>query len=188
MDMRQVAGGLELNFPRWRNASPKISVAVFGLLFFGAGMMADAFGAPLLFPIIFGLIGGGMALGGLYSLLNSLSVRIGRDGVLSRRKLLGLTIGRRHAEATAIRELRIHKGGSMTSGSEHKIFYSVKAHLDNGNKITVAESLIGQQAAEQAAEAIALYSGFTHNKDIVEPAQAFAARKQAYQNRNKRQN
>jgi hypothetical protein len=185
MDMRQVPAGLELNFPRWRNAGPKISGTIFGLLFFGAGMLAGSFGAPLLFPIIFGLIGGAMVLGGLYYLFNSLAVVIGRDGIHSQRKLLGLTIGQYRAEAAAVQELRIHRSGSMSSGNEHQVFYSVKAHLNNGNSITVAESLIGQQAAEQAAEAIALYSGFACNKDIVEPGKAFAARKKAYQNRDR---
>jgi len=185
MDLQQIPGGLELYFPAGRNAGSKLGFIVFGLVFFGAGMGAGAFGAPIIFPMIFGLVGGGMALGGLYSLFNSLSVRIGRDGIYSQRKLIGLTIGRQAARAADVLELRIHKGGSMSSGTEHKTFYSIRAHLINGRKITVAESLIGRQAAQQAAEAIAAFSGFDCNTDIVIRGQVFADRKKAYRARNK---
>ena len=185
MEMRQVSGGLELYFPRGRNAGVKLGVIVFGLVFLGSGIGAGAMGAPIIFPITFGLIGGGVVLGGLYGLLNSLAVHIGHDGIHSQRKLLGLSIGRHAARAAEVRELRIHKGGSMTSGTEHKIFYSIKAHLIDGGKITVAESLIGQQAAQQAAEAIAIYSGFDCDTKIVDQGQEFADRKRAYLARKK---
>jgi hypothetical protein len=185
MDMRQIPGGLELFFPRGRNAKMKMAWLVFGIVFFGAGMGASVAGAPLMFPVVFGLFGGGMAVAALYGLLNSLSVRIGRDGVHSRRKLIGLTIRQRSANADDVLQLRIHQGGSATSGTEHSIFYSVKAHLKSGKKITVAESLIGEQAAQQAAEAIAGYGGFELNNVIVEPGAEFAARKKAYQARRK---
>ncbi len=74
----------------------------------------------------------------------------------------------------------------MSSGTEHKIFYSIKAHLISGGKITVAESLIGQQAARQAAEAIATYSGFDCDTNIVDQGKEFAKRKRDYVARNKR--
>ena len=185
MDMRQITGGLELYFPAGRNAGVKLGMIVFGLIFFAAGMGAGALGAPMIFPILFGLIGGGVVLGGLYSLLNSLAVRIGRDGIQSQRKLLGLSIGQHNVRAAEVRELRIHKGGSMSSGTEHKTFFSIKAHLISGDKITVAESLIGQQAAQQAAEAIATYSGFDCDTKIVDQSREFADRKKAYLARKK---
>jgi hypothetical protein len=186
MQMRQIPGGLELFFPRGRNAGVKLGMIAFGLIFFTAGMGAGALGAPLIFPILFGLIGGGVVFGGLYSLLNSLSVRIGRDGIHSQRKLLGVNIGQHTARAADIRKLRIHKGGSMSSGTEHKVFFSIKAHLIGGGKITVAESLIGQQAAQQAAEAIGTFSGFDCDTKIVDQGQEFADRKKAYLARKKR--
>jgi hypothetical protein len=74
----------------------------------------------------------------------------------------------------------------MSSGTEQKIFYSIKAHLISGKKITVAESLVGQQAAQQAAEAIAIYSGFDFDTKIVDQGQEFADRKKAYLDRRKR--
>ena len=185
MQMQQIPGGLELYFPVGRNAGVKLGMIVFGLIFFAAGMGAGALGAPMIFPILFGLIGGGVVLGGLYSLLNSLAVHIGRDGIHSQRKLLGWSIVQHDARAAEVRELRIHKGGSMSSGTEHKIFYSIKAHLISGEKITVAESLVGQQAAQQAAEAIAIYSGFDCDTKIVDQGQEFADRKKAYLARKK---
>ena len=177
MQMQQTAGGVELLFPAGRNAGLNSGITAFGLLFFGAGMVAGYLGGPLPLQIIFGLVGGGIALGGLYSLLNSLQVRIGEDGVQTRRSLLGVIIRKATARASEVRTLRIHKTGSMTSGSSHKVFFAIRAHLNNGKKITVAESLIGQSAAEQVAEALAFYGSFELDKRVVTVRQLRAERK-----------
>jgi hypothetical protein len=81
--------------------------------------------------------------------------------------------------ATQVRKLRIYKTGSMSSGSEHKVFYAVRAHLRNGKKITLAESLVGQGAVHEVAEALAFYSGFELDKAVVTASQLRAERKQA---------
>ena len=177
MAMRQTANGVELHFPVGRNAGINSGIAAVGLLFFGGGMTAGYLGAPLVLPIIFGLIGGGIALGGLYSLANSLHVRVGKQGVETRRTLLGIIISKAAAPASEVQKLRIHRTGSMTSGSNHKVFFAIRAHLRNGKKITLAESLIGQAAAEQVAEALAFYSGFELDKAVVTARQLRAERK-----------
>ena len=177
MAMRQTANGVELDFPVGRNVGINSGIAAVGLLFFGGGMTAGYLGAPLVMPIIFGLIGGGITLGGLYSLANSLHVRVGKQGVETRRTLLGIIISKATAPASEVRKLRIHRTGSMTSGSNHKVFFAIRAHLRNGKKITLAESLIGQAAAEQVAEALAFYSGFELDKAVVTARQLRAERK-----------
>ena len=176
MAMRQTANGLELDFPVGRNAGVNSGIAAVGLLFFGGGMTAGYLGAPLPLTVIFGLIGGGIALGGLYSLSNSLHVRVGKQGVETRRTLLGIIISKAAASASEVRKLRIHRTGSITSGSNHKVFFAIRAHLRNGKKITLAESLIGQAAADQVAEALAFYSGFELDKTVVTARQLRAER------------
>jgi len=177
MAVQQTADGLELDFPVGRNPGFNGGIAAFGLLFFAAGMGAGYLDAPLLFPIVFGLVGGGITLGGLYSLLNSLRVRIGKQGVQTRRTLLGVIISKASATASDVQKLRIHKTGSMTSGADHKVFYAIRAHLSNGKKMTLAESLIGQSAAEQVAETLALYGGFELDKTVVTVKQMRAERR-----------
>ena len=176
MAMRQTANGLELDFPVGRNVGVNSGITAVGLLFFGGGMTAGYLGAPLPLTVIFGLIGGVIALGGLYSLANSLHVRVGKQGVETRRTLLGIIIGKAAASASEVRKLRIHRTGSITSGSNHKVFFAIRAHLRNGKKITLAESLIGQAAADQVAEALAFYSGFELDKTVVTARQLRAER------------
>jgi hypothetical protein len=177
MAMQQTADGLELYFPVGRNAGFNVGIVVFGLIFFAAGLGAGYMGAPLVFPIVFGLVGGGITLGGIYSLLNSLRVRIGKQGVHTRRTLLGVIISNASATASEVQKLRIHKTGSMTAGKEHKVFYAVKAHLKNGKKITLAESLVGQSAAGEVAETLALYGGIELDKKVVTVKQMRAERR-----------
>jgi hypothetical protein len=177
MTVQQTADGLELYFPVGRNVGFNVGILVFGLIFFSSGLGAGYMGAPLVFPIVFGLVGGGITLGGIYSLLNSLHVRIGKQGVHTRRTVLGVIIGKASATASEIRKIRIHKTGSMTAGTEHKVFYAIKAHLNNGKKITLAESLVGQSAAGEVAETLALYSGSELDKTVVTIKQKRAERR-----------
>lgn len=179
MHMQQTADGVELNFPVGRNAGFNSGFAALGLLFFASGMLVSYLGGPLVLTIIFSLVGGSIALGGLYSLLNRLQVRIGQQGVQTRRSLLGVIIRKASAPASEVQKLRIHKTGSVTSGSSHKVFFAIRAHLGNGKKITVAESLIGQGAAEQVAEALAVYGGFKLDKTVVTVRQLRDERKNA---------
>ena len=178
MDMQQTADGLELTFPVGRNAGTNSVIAVIGLVFFAAGMGAGYMGAPVFFPVVFGLVGGAITLGGLYSLLNGLRVRIGSNGVHTRRSLLGVIISKSSAEGSEVQKLRIHKTGSVSSGTDHKVFFAIRAHLKNGKKITVAESLVGRGAAEQVAEALAFYSGFELDKRVVTIKQRRAERRE----------
>lgn len=177
MHIQQTADGVELNFPVGRNAGFNGGFATLGLLFFGSGLIANYLGGPLVLTIIFSVVGGGIALGGLYGLLNSLQVRIGKQGVQTRRSLLGVIIRKASAPASEVQKLRIHKTGSVTSGSSHKVFFAIRAHLRNGKKITVAESLIGQGAAEQVAEALAVYGSFKLDKTVVTVRQLREERK-----------
>ncbi|MEH6592431.1 MAG: DUF3592 domain-containing protein [Halioglobus sp.] len=177
MSMRQTSDGLELYFPAGRNIGFNGGITAFGLLFLVAGMGAGYLGAPMILTVIFGLVGGAIALGGLYSLLNSLRVHIDRRGVRSTRSLLGMIISKASAPASEIEKLRIHKTGSMTSGAEHKVFHAIRAHLRNGKKITLAESLIGQSAAEEVADSLAVYGGLQLNKTVVTISQVRAERR-----------
>ena len=177
MTLQQTVDGLELYFPVGRNIGFNSGIVAFGLFFFAAGMGAGYLGAPILFPIVFGLVGGGIILGGLYSLLNSLSVQIGKHGVRTRRSLLGVIISKASASASEVQKLRIHKTGSMTSGADHKVFYAIKAHLSNGKKVTLAESLIGRSAADEVAETLALYGSFELDSTVVTINQVRAERR-----------
>ncbi len=159
MDMQQTADGVALDFPTGRNLGFNSVFALMGLLFLGGGLFAGHLGAPLLLVIVFCVVGGGIALGGLYALLNRLEVRLGPQAIHTRRSLLGVVIRKSSTPTSQVRTLRIHRTGSMTSGSKHRVYHAIRAHLVNGKTVTVAESLVGHGAALEVAEALALYGG-----------------------------
>ena len=158
--MTQIPGGIELFNHAGHLAATKLAFTVFGLFFFVFGIIASILSKTLMIPVIFVLIGAGISLGSFYSLLNTLQVRIGQQGLHTRRRLLGFIIGQHSIAAAEIKELHLHDGGSVNNGTEHKNFFSVKAHLRNGEKITIAKNLLGQATAALAAEKIARLSGF----------------------------
>jgi Protein of unknown function (DUF3592) len=177
MSMEQTSDGLALEFPVGRNGALNGGMAAFGAFFFAAGVFAGNMGAPLPMAAIFCLLGGGIALGGLYGLLNRLEVRLSQESIHTRRSLLGVVVRKTATACSEVRQLRIHRTGSTTSGNTQRVYFAVRAHRRDGKQITIAESLVGQGAADQVAEALAFYSGLHLDATPVTARQLRAERK-----------
>ena len=177
MAMEQTSDGLALDFPVGRNKGLNGGMAAFGAFFFAAGVFAGNMGAPLLMAVIFCLLGGGIGLGGLYGLCNRLEVRLSQESIHTRRSLLGVVVRKTATACSEVRQLRIHRTGSTTSGNKQRVYFAVRAHRNDGKKITIAESLVGQGAAHQVAEALAFYSGLPLDSTPVTVRQLRAERK-----------
>ncbi len=163
-DIERGADGLHLYFPYGRNARNKLSWLVFGLIFGGSGGLTGWLGAPLLFPVVFGLIGALILIFSLWGLCNSLRVRVDRAGVLSERRLLGLPVGRRQAGRSEIRGLALKESYSTQHEGRHETIYRVVAELHDGRRITLAESLRGRDVAQQMLETVQQASGLPAGK------------------------
>lgn len=158
--LQTVPGGMELYFAAGRRWASSLMVLVFGAIFAGAGWFAGQQGAPVFFPVIFCFAGGGIMLGGLYELTNSLRVHIDRQGLRAERRVLGLITARHHAPAGQVVGLRLKEGSSTRSGSATVANYSVLAELADGKRVTLAEGVRGKAAALQLLRTVQTASGY----------------------------
>lgn len=148
-DIEPVEGGVRIYQPYGRLWRQNVWWLVIGGAFFGMGMAARAQGAPLLFLLMFGGVGGAMLLWGFFALANSLRVQLDRQGLRIERRLLGLMLAWQQVPASDIARLSYEESYTTKSGSKHTTFYRVQVSLRNGKSVTIADSLRGRPVAEQ---------------------------------------
>ncbi len=159
-DIALVDGGVRLYQPYGRLWRQNLLWLLMGAVFFGAGVAAGRMGAPALFPIAFGGIGGAMLLWGFYALGNSLTVLLNRQGLRTERRLLGLMLAWQRVPASDIARLSIRESYSSQSGHKSTTFYRVQVNLRSGGRVTIADSLRGRPVAEQMLARIAKATGY----------------------------
>lgn len=160
LNARQLPDGVALYFDYFRNPLGKCIGIVFGGVFAAAGLFMWNTDAPAFMAIIFSLIGGGIVLGCLYSLLNSYTVKMGSRGIYTERRLLGILVRRRLVQPEQVECLMLNRNGSSQTGARQTEHFVIDAKLKGGGKIRVAESLNGRGLAEQALDSLVLLSGF----------------------------
>ncbi|WP_377807984.1 DUF3592 domain-containing protein [Acidovorax facilis] len=159
-DIEPVEGGVRLYQPYGRLWRQNLLWLVMGGAFFGMGMWAGYSGAPALFPVVFGGVGGAMLLWGFYAVSNSLTVQLDREGLRTERRLLGLMLAWQRVPAKDIARLRIKESYTQQSGHQHTTFFRVQVHLRNGKSVTIADSLRGRPVAEQMLARVAKATGY----------------------------
>ena len=140
-NIQSIPGGLKAYFPALQRPTMGIMTLIFGLIFTGAGIIAGFGGAPIIFPIIFPLVGGLIALFGVYYLAKSLQIEVTAEGVRSRRFLFGYPITTKVLAAHEIAELEIDEGAAMSSGNKTTVYYKLLARGLGGEKLVLAERL-----------------------------------------------
>lgn len=159
-DLEPIPGGVRLYQPYGRLWRQKLIWLGMGSAFLGFGVMAGRLGAPVLFPLVFGGVGGAMLLWGVYALCNSLRVQLDRDGLYTQRRLLGLMLSWHRVPKHDIARLALKESYSSQTGTRHVTFFRVQVVLKNGKAITIADSLRGREAAEQLLTAMASATGY----------------------------
>jgi hypothetical protein len=147
-----------------RGIKPSIVLVLVGTAFAAAvffmlqqGFSRDGFGfeSIVLIPmsLIFGLSSLAMIAFAFYLTFNSLSIDIDSDKIISRRKILGMTVS--HKEILSSEIIRIEKKNTMQStnaNSAPTVWYGIYAHGRLGKKVKIAESLIGAKMADYFVE------------------------------------
>jgi hypothetical protein len=159
LNMEQIPGGIQINYPAFKKPLGKFMGIVFGIFFFGAGMIAGSQGAPIIFPIVFGGIGGLIAVGSFYSLVVGLKVLIDNQQLQTTKNIFGIAIGHKTVRRDDIQKLKIKKSYSQSSGSKHQTFFKIQAVTKDDKKIDIGFNLAGQNVANQALESICLLTG-----------------------------
>lgn len=159
LNMEQIPGGIQIYYPAFKKPVSKIMGVVFGSFFFTAGMFAGSQGAPVIFPIVFGLVGGLITIGSFYSLIVGLKVVIDRQYLQTARNIVGIPIGGKKVHRDEIKHISLKKSYSQTNGSKHQQFFKIQAITKDNRKIDIGFNLAGQNVANQALESISLLTG-----------------------------
>lgn len=159
-DLEDIPGGVRLYQPYGRAWRTHLPLALVGGVFMGSGLFAGNQGAPLLFPIAFGTIGGALLLYALFGLTNSLRVDLGTRGLRTERRILGLMVHWRQVPPQDIARLRLKESYSTQTGTRSTTYYRVQVELRNGQAITVADSLRGRETAEHLLRTLTERTGY----------------------------
>ncbi len=147
--------GSSLHFPMGRQRGAGSGILLVGTLLAGVGGFLLTRGDAIVIGSVFGLIGGLLASGGLYLLLNSLDVYRHGDDLVSVRKLLGLPIRTRRLRLDEFARLEPRVSLKAQSGGKYTIYYSIRAIDRHGHAVTVGEGFEGDSETRAAMELIA---------------------------------
>lgn len=190
MNLAQIAGGIALDFRAGRHWRGGVGVAAFGSLFAAVpAFMWYADDVPLLFLLlfggVFGLVGLACIAGGLWMAGNRLQVEIDTAEVRIQRDLCGVRVHQRATPRADIAGIVCTRESTVTAGNKVTVYYALALKLLDGSAMAIGDGFRGYGEAGRAAAAIGTYTGLPflgeHDKRT-----AFAARKQAWLERQKR--
>ena len=173
--MARTAEGLRFFYPASRNRGMGLAMLLFGACFgivpwmFSTGFSdiasGDAFGMIFIlfggfFVLVFGVIGLLLVTFGIYSLFNSLDVKITGQGIVSTRNVLGLTF--RHAlQRKDIRELRFKINVRQGQGVKAKLHYLLEAIPASGKPVCLGDGIKGKPLARRLMQELGEALGHT---------------------------
>ncbi len=148
--------GHRLNFPAYKSKSMLLFAAV-GLVFVAIGLAIP----DVVFNIVFPLLGGPLAIAGVYTFARSLDVRIGAEGITSTRSVFGYAFKPKFLPSYAFEKFEKKKSSSSTTGNKTTDYYQIFAHSTDGSKVLVAEALEGLEQADAAVEKLSSLQVFS---------------------------
>jgi hypothetical protein len=147
LDLKPDERGYQLYYPAYRN-KPMLAFIIAGIFTCVIG-----FAIPdLIFNIVFPLIGAILALVGVYAFANSLSIRIGAEGISAQRSLFGYRFKPQFVPSYSFKNFKKEVTSSSTTGNKTTTYYKIVALGNEGEKAIAAEGLAGLQQADAAIE------------------------------------
>ncbi|WP_197493166.1 DUF3592 domain-containing protein [Woeseia oceani] len=150
----QYAAGKRLYFPMGQKLAGPLGGIFFGAIFIASGWFLAYRGDSPLFGLVFGLVGGLIALAAIYLLFRSLEVIQDGSALVSVRRVCGIPVSRRRLEKHSIDRLHKHSSMQSQSGGKHVVYYSVYALDYAGEKLLLGEGFKGQSEATAAMDFI----------------------------------
>ncbi len=148
------AGGRSMKYPAGRNFLASLPGFIVGSVFAAIGWFVAVDADRVFFGSVFGGIGALVAVGTLYSMLNSLEVLRDSNGIKTVRRILGIPVKR---SSMGSHEFVMFKKNSrfQTQGAgKHVMHYSIYAIGRHGDKVIVGEGFKGDSQAEAAIRLI----------------------------------
>jgi hypothetical protein len=134
-------GGIALVFPMLRLPGAAFGMLVFTVVWGGVVVLMLVKGAPLLFPVIFGLFFLLMLYGTLDLCTGKSRIEVGRTGILARRGFFGLGPVRQ-LSFDEVEGLEVKR--TMQAGN--RLYYSVDLKKQGGGTVRVADRLRQEEA------------------------------------------
>lgn len=119
---------------------------VIGIIFSGAGLAIPDF----IFKVVFVFVGIVLAMLGIYGFSNSLQVRIGAEGITSKRSLFAYDFKPQFVPSYSFKSFKKKVTSTSTVGNKTTTYYKITAHGTDGEKAIVAEGLAGHKEADAA--------------------------------------
>lgn len=152
-------GGIDLYLPYGRAWRKDLAWLLFGLAFGGFGVLAGRMGAPLIFPLVFGGVGGGFAAWAFFALGNSLKVQFSPQGLRAEHRLLGFMFAWHQAPRSDLQGLQLVQSYTTQTGARHTVWLRIRVQLKSGKSITVVDSLRGEAVANEMLQLLAAATG-----------------------------
>lgn len=150
--LRPITDGIEAWFPAFQRPGQGFAMLFFGLFFIAVGLGIGYSDGPLIFPIVFSLVGGIITLVGIHYLAKSLLVSVTKTGIKARRFLFGVPITTTILDASNIDEFEIKQTSTTQSGQKTTVYYRLYARGKSGKEFPVAERLSSRSEAEVIKE------------------------------------
>ena len=141
------AQGLQFYYPWHRSLKMAISLFIFGSIFATIGYFIGEHDGGLIFPVVFGGFGAVMVLSSLYVIGNTLTTRVGRDGIDVVRNVYGFRFKKKVAKGHIVR-LERQIASQMQAAGNYSVYYTIVAHDKDGREITIADSLEGSRLTD----------------------------------------
>ncbi|MDP2226721.1 MAG: DUF3592 domain-containing protein [Moraxellaceae bacterium] len=151
-------GGAAMDFRAGRRWGTAVMLLLFGAIFAGAGVFLfslDEIVPRYVMGPVFSLTGGGIFLGGLWSLGNRLRVEADSRSVRIRHWLFGIPVHRVECAPGDVRGLALSKGGTMTTGNKTTVYYGLELVLQDEKRHAIGDGFKGVAQATQAGAAFA---------------------------------
>ena len=142
--------GKRLVYPMGRNFLSNSIGLIVGLAFaFTGGWIALEEG-EMLFGLIFGGVGGIVALLAFYMMFKSLEVIREGNTIRSVRRFLGIPVRSREMRVSDVHRLEKNSGLQTQSGGKHTVFYRITAIDRDANEMLLGEGFRGESGAKAA--------------------------------------
>jgi hypothetical protein len=148
------AGGRRIVYPIGRNVFSALAAFIVGASFAAVGWYLVVEEGQRLFGGIFGGVGALVAIGTLYSMLNSLEVLRDTNGIKTIRRVLGIPTKISYMGAHEFSRFEKNSRYQTQGGGKHVMHYSIYAVDRHGDKVVVGEGFKGESQANAAIRLI----------------------------------
>ena len=159
------AGGRRMRYPMGRNILSSLAGFLVGSVFAAVGWWLVIEEGERVFGRIFGGMGALVAIGTLYTMLNSLEVSRDANGIRTVRRVLGIPIKRSTMGSHEFSHFDKNSRYQTQGGGRHVMHYSIYAVDRHGDRIVVGEGFKGDSQAEAAIRLISNVLGLSPKRE-----------------------